>query len=161
MTKTVTAGLLSLATLIAPAAALGQDFEDYGDDEGEVEKPKKRAVREIVKGMTNDDLIAAAAFVASQPRPPVPSAAAEPARMEKGAALSAKHRCGQCHGAQFLGGAQMPPLRHQREDYLLKAMQDFKAERRLGDRAAMVEVVTPLGAKDLADLAYFLARVRN
>lgn len=51
MTKTVTAGLLSLATLIAPAAALGQDFEDYGDDEGEVEKPKKRAVREIVKGM--------------------------------------------------------------------------------------------------------------
>ncbi|MEK9645187.1 MAG: c-type cytochrome, partial [Alphaproteobacteria bacterium] len=88
-------------------------------------------------------------------------AAAEPARMAKGAALSAKHRCGQCHGAQHLGGAQMPPLRHQREDYLLKAMQDFKAEHRLGDRAAMVEVVTPLGAKDLADLAYFLARVRN
>jgi cytochrome c553 len=122
---------------------------------------KSDVMREIVKGMTNDDLIAAAAFVASQPRPPVPPAAAEPARMAKGAALSAKHRCGQCHGAQYLGGAQMPPLRHQREDYLLKAMQDFKAERRLGDRAAMVEVVTPLGAKDLADLAYFLARVRN
>ena len=57
--------------------------------------------------------------------------------------------------------AEPPPLRHQREDYLLKALRDYKAERRLGDRAAMVEVVAPLGDDDLADLAHYLAHVRE
>ncbi len=84
-----------------------------------------------------------------------------PSASRRGAELVAKNRCGQCHGAKFLGGEQMPPLRHQREDYLLKALQDFKAERRLGDRAAMVEVVTPLSDEDLATLAFYLAHVRE
>jgi cytochrome c553 len=115
-------------------------------------------MRDVVKDMTDDDLRAAAAFVAAQPRPPAPADAADSARMQRGADLAARNRCAQCHGAQFLGGEQMPPLSHQREDYLLKALLDYKAERRLGDRAAMVEVVTPLSEQDLADLAYFLAR---
>jgi cytochrome c553 len=122
---------------------------------------KSEIMREIVKDMTDDDLRAAAAFVGSQPRPPEPKEAGDPARMERGAALVAKHRCNQCHGPQFLGGEQVPPLRHQREDYLSKALLDYKAERRLGDRAAMVEVVAPLSDKDLGDLAHYLARVRN
>ena len=51
MTKMVKAGLLSLSVLVAPLSAVAQDFEDYGDEAAEIEKPKKRAVREIVKGM--------------------------------------------------------------------------------------------------------------
>jgi cytochrome c553 len=81
--------------------------------------------------------------------------------MKRGAELAAKHRCGQCHGSKYLGGEQMPPLRHQREDYLLKAMADYKAERRLGERAAMVEVLTPLDDADLADLAHYLAHLAD
>lgn len=122
---------------------------------------KSDIMREVVKGMSDDDLRAAAAFVAEQPRPPTTPEPGDPERMQRGAALAAKNRCGQCHGAQFLGGEQMPPLRQQREDYLLKALRDYKAERRLGDRAAMVEVLTPLGDQDLADLAHFLAHVPN
>lgn len=118
-------------------------------------------MREVVKDMTDDDLRAAAAFVGKQPRPPVPTSPGDSARMRHGAVLGAKHRCNQCHGKRFLGGEQMPPLRHQREDYLLKALRDYKAERRLGDRAAMVEIVTPLSDKDLGDLAHYLAHVRN
>ena len=129
------------------------EFRD-GNRESEV-------MREVVKGMTDDDLRAAAAFVAEQPRPPAPDAKGDPERMRRAAALVAKNRCGNCHGKQFLGGEQMPPLRHQREDYLLKALLDYKAERRLGDRAAMVEVVTPLSGADLADLAHYLAHVRE
>ena len=72
-----------------------------------------------------------------------------------------KNRCGNCHGKQLLGGEQMPPLSHQHEDYLMKALLDYKAERRLGDRAAMVEVVTPLSEAGLADLAHYLAHVRE
>ena len=118
-------------------------------------------MREIVKDMTDDDLRAAAAFVGRQPRPPVPEKRGDVARMRRGATLADQHRCNQCHGKRLLGGSQMPPLRHQREDYLLKAMRDYKTERRLGDRAAMVEVVTPLGGQDLMDLAHYLAHARN
>ena len=40
-------------------------------------------------------------------------------------------------------------------------MRDFKAERRLGDRAAMVEIVEPLVDKDLGDLAHYLTHIRD
>lgn len=129
------------------------EFRD-GDRRSEI-------MREMVKGMTDDDLRAAAAFVANQPRPPAPNEPGDPARMRHGAELGARHLCNRCHGKQFLGGEQMPPLRNQREDYLLKALRDYKTERRLGDRAAMVEVVTPLSDEDLGDLAHYLAHVRN
>jgi cytochrome c553 len=122
---------------------------------------KSDIMREIVKDMTDDDLRAAAAFVATQPRPAPPEDAGDPERMQRGEALAVKNHCNQCHGKQYLGGEQMPPLRNQREDYLLKALGDFKAERRVGDRADMIEVLTPLGEKDFGNLAYFLARVRD
>lgn len=118
-------------------------------------------MRGIVMDMTDDDLREAAAFVARQPRPSAPKKPGDPARMRNGAELVAKNRCNQCHGTKFLGGDQMPPLRNQREDYLLKALHDYKTERRLGDRAAMVEVVAPLSAENLGDLAHYLAHVRD
>lgn len=121
---------------------------------------KSEIMRDMVKGMTDDDLRAAAAFVAMFPPVPAPAEVGEPARMKRGRELAAKNRCGICHGAKFGGGAQMPPLAHQREDYLLKALRDFRSEKRLGDRAAMVEVVAQLNDADLADLAHYLAHVR-
>lgn len=122
---------------------------------------KSAIMREVVKGMTDDDLRAAAAFVARQPRPPVPGEAGDAERMQRGAALAAKGRCAQCHGAKLLGGQQMPPLRNQREDYLLKALRDYKSERRLGERAAMVEVVKPLSDDELGALAHYLAHIKD
>jgi cytochrome c553 len=122
---------------------------------------KSEIMREVVKGMADDDLRAAAAFVAQQPRPPAPAEAGDPERMQRGAALAAKGRCAQCHGAKLLGGRQMPPLRNQREDYLLKALQDYKAGRRLGERAAMVEVVAPFNDDDLSALAHYLAHLKD
>ena len=121
---------------------------------------KNESMNDMVKGMTDDDLRAAAALVATFPPVPAPVASGMPARMKRGLELAAKNRCGICHGPKFAGGEQMPPLAHQREDYLLKALRDFKSEKRLGDRAAMVEVVTPLNDTDLADLAHYLAHVR-
>jgi cytochrome c553 len=122
---------------------------------------KSEIMREVVKGMTDDDLRAAAAFVAEQPRPPAPGETGDATRMQRGAELAAKGRCAQCHGAKLLGGQQMPPLRNQREDYLLKALHDYKAQRRLGERAAMVEIVAPLSDDDLGALAHYLAHIKD
>jgi cytochrome c553 len=115
---------------------------------------------DMIKGMSDDDLRAAAAWITSLPPPPAPEKPGDPARMERGRALAAQYRCGICHGPKYLGGEQMPPLRHQREDYLLKSLRAFKAEERIGDRAAMIEVLLPLKDVDLVDLAHYLAHVR-
>jgi cytochrome c553 len=117
-------------------------------------------MNEMTKGMTDDDLRAAAAFVAQQPRPPAPKEAGDPARMARGRELANQNRCGFCHGAEFLGGEQMPPLRNQREDYLLISLRAYKAEKRIGDRAAMAEVLYPLKDNDFADLAHYFAHMR-
>jgi cytochrome c553 len=54
----------------------------------------------------------------------------------------------------------VPRLRNQREDYLLKALRDYKSDKRFGGRAEMNEVVYALKDEELADLAYFLAQVK-
>jgi cytochrome c553 len=121
---------------------------------------KSEIMRDMVKGMTDDDLRAAASFSSKFPPPPAPAETGDTARIERGRELSQKRGCGRCHGPKYAGGEQMPPLAHQREDYLLKALRDFKAEKRLGERAAMVEILGPLNDADLADLAHYLAHVR-
>jgi len=121
---------------------------------------KDPTMTEMVKGMTDDDLRAASAMVAKLTPPPPAKEAGDPARMARGKELAQKHRCGICHKSDFLGGEQMPPLAHQREDYLLKSLRAFKSETRIGDRAAMIEVLYPLHDADFVDLAHYLAHVR-
>lgn len=120
---------------------------------------KNETMNEIASAMTDNDLRAASAWIDGLPRPPAPKEPGDPEKMTRGAELMAANRCNACHGADLLGGHQMPPLRHQREDYLLKALRDYKAERRFGARAAMVEVVQEMGDEDLAALAHYMAHL--
>jgi len=113
----------------------------------------------MMDGMSDNDLRAAAAWIDGLPDPAPPADPGDPDRMAAARALSEANRCNVCHGADYLGGHQMPPLRNQREDYLLTALLDFKHERRIGDRAAMVEVVQDLSEAELAELSYFLAHL--
>ena len=118
---------------------------------------KVPAMNDMMKGMSDDDLRAAAAYVAKLPAPPPPNTAGDLARMARAEALVAKHRCGFCHNPDFSGHDQIPRLAHQREDYLLKALRDYKTETRIGGGAMMSEVLYPLKDEDLADLAYYMA----
>ncbi|WP_237058982.1 c-type cytochrome [Loktanella sp. M215] len=118
---------------------------------------------EIMNGMVADfsdnDLRAASEWIGSLPPQAAPEDTPDQARMDAGAALAEEHRCNTCHGADYLGGHQMPPLRNQREQYVLKALGDYKAERRIGDRAAMVEVASALSDEDMQTLSYFVAHL--
>jgi cytochrome c553 len=122
---------------------------------------KNSIMNDMVSSMSDNDLRAAAAWIDGLPRPPAPEEEGDPEKMQRGAELVSANRCNACHGAELLGGHQMPSLRHQREDYLLKALHDYKAERRFGDRAAMVEVTQKIGDEDLAILAHYLAHVEG
>ena len=122
---------------------------------------KVPVMNDMMSGMSDDDLRAAAAYVAKLP-PPAPYAeAGDKGRMARGQALADKNRCGFCHRPDFAGHDQIPRLRRQREDYLVKALRDYKSQKRFGSGAAMNEVVYPLTDNDLADLASFhMAHVR-
>jgi cytochrome c553 len=120
---------------------------------------KSDIMREVVKGMTDDDLRAAAKFVGEQPRSAPPKEKGDPERMKRGADLVEKNRCNQCHGKELLGGEQMPPLRHQREDYIQKSLLDYKTQTRIDDRAAMSEIAAHLTEAEIGDLAHYLAHL--
>jgi cytochrome c553 len=118
---------------------------------------KFELMNEMMKGMSDDDLRAAAAFIVKMPPPPKPDGTPDAARMARGKKLADENRCGVCHNADFAGHDQMPRIAHQREDYLVKALREYKSDKRFGGGAAMNEVLYPLDDKALADLAYFMA----
>jgi cytochrome c553 len=118
---------------------------------------KFELMNEMMKGMSDDDLRAAAAFIVKIPPPPKPDGTLDAARMAQGKKLVDENRCGVCHNADFSGHDQMPRLAHQREDYLLKALREYKSDKRFGGGAAMNEVIYPLNDQALVELAYFMA----
>ncbi|MGC2517760.1 MAG: c-type cytochrome [Burkholderiales bacterium] len=71
-----------------------------------------------------------------------------------------QQHCTVCHNPDFSGREQMPRLANQREDYLLKAMRDYKSGARIGyGGASMSEELSGLDDADLAALAHFLAHL--
>ncbi len=121
---------------------------------------KSDIMNEMMKGMSDDDLRAAAAFVAAMPPPPPSAKPGEPERMARGKKLAEQNRCNVCHNADYAGQDQVPRLRNQREDYLVKSLRDYKTGKRFGGRAEMNEVLQPLDDNALTDLAYYLAHLR-
>jgi cytochrome c553 len=112
----------------------------------------------FARGLTDDDLRAFGELIAKLPPPAAPAGQADAARVARARTLVEKRKCVVCHNPDFSGRDQMPRLANQREDYLLKAMRDYRSGNRVGyGNAAMAETVAGLGDGDLQDLAHFLA----
>ena len=111
------------------------------------------------KGLTNSDLTAFAESVTKLPPPPPPEDSTDPVRFARGRTLTLRHPCGVCHNPDFSGREQMPRLAHQREDYLLKSMREYKSGTRLGYGGAMAQELAGLTDQDLIDLAHYLSHV--
>jgi cytochrome c553 len=117
---------------------------------------------EAAKGLSDDELRALGDALANLPPPPPPSAGRDPARFARGRALAQKERCGTCHEPDYAGRENMPLLANQREDYLLKALRDYKKGVRVGyGTAVMPELVSQLRDAELQDLAHFLHHFRR
>ena len=101
-----------------------------------------------------------APYFAKLPPPAPPAQAADAALAERAKAAIRKHHCASCHNADFSGRDQMPRLAAQREDYLLKALRDYKAQTRPGYEPTMDEVMRPVTDTEIADLAHYLSRLR-
>lgn len=121
---------------------------------------KIEVMNDLAKDMSDDDLRNFSAYFAKLAPP---KASAEPPNPEIAAraqAAIAKNHCASCHNPDFSGRDQMPRLAAQREDYLLKALRDYKTAQRPGYDATMDEVIRPVTDQDIVDLAHYLARAQ-
>jgi cytochrome c553 len=126
-------------------------------------RERMRAVEpmsQMMKGVSDGDLQGMATLLSKLPPPQAASGAADPARVERARALVEQHRCNFCHNRDYSGEENAPRLAGQREDYLVKALRDYKNNTRRAYDPSMADVVITLGDEQLLDLAYFLARFR-
>jgi cytochrome c553 len=117
-------------------------------------------MNEMAKLLSDDDLRAFSDFIAKLPKPQPPTDAGDPARLQRAQALVQQHRCNSCHNTDFSGKDNVPRIADQREDYLTKTMREYKDNSRHGYDGTMAEVLAPVTTEQIADLAYYLARLR-
>jgi cytochrome c553 len=115
---------------------------------------------EMLHGASDAELQSMAASVAKLPPAAASVGAIDRTRVDKARSLIEQHRCNFCHKADYSGGENVPRLAGQREDYLVKALRDYKSNARRGYDASMADVLYPISDEQLLDLAYFLARQR-
>jgi len=117
-------------------------------------------MNEMAKALSDDDLRAFSDFIAKFPKPVPPDDAGDPARMARAKALATQFRCNSCHRPDFSGGDNVPRIANQREDYLAKTLAEYKDNSRHGYDGTMADVMGSVSPEQIADLAYFLARLR-
>jgi cytochrome c553 len=117
-------------------------------------------MNQMLQGLKDDDLRSMAAYLAKLPPPEPAGGPVDKARMEQARLLIAEHRCNFCHQGNYSGEQNVPRLAGQREDYLVKALREYKDNTRRGYDASMADVLFPISDEQILDLAYFLARLR-
>jgi cytochrome c553 len=116
-------------------------------------------MNQMMQGLKDDDLRNMAAYLAKL-RPPEPAGGpVDGVRVDRAQALIEQHRCNFCHNQDYSGEQNVPRLAGQREDYLVKAMREYKNNTRRGYDASMADVLYPISDEQILDLAYFLARL--
>ena len=116
-------------------------------------------MNQMTQGFSNDELRKLANLIAKLPPPPA-AGGTDSERMETGQALAEQNRCNFCHNRDYSGEKNVPRLAGQREDYLVKALREYKSNTRRGYDASMADVLYSISDEQLLDLAYFLARLR-
>ena len=120
---------------------------------------KSPLMQPVVASLSDDDIRNLAAYYAEQ-KPPSrgTGSGAQPAMYSVGQRLAQANRCAACHKDDFSGDRAAARIGGQREDYLLKALRDFKSGARTGGGvAAMADAVYPLNDDQLRALAHFMS----
>jgi cytochrome c553 len=121
---------------------------------------KNEQMQPIVEQLNNDDIRNLGAYFASLEPPKASKPDDNPDLSQKGAQAAAGRRCASCHTDSYAGTKAVARVAGQREDYLLKALHDYKSGVRSGGgMAAMAEVAYPLSEEEITALAHYLAHL--
>jgi cytochrome c553 len=114
----------------------------------------------IAEQITNEDVRVLGAYFASLTPPKDAKPDDNPDLSKKGAQAAVGRRCASCHGDSFAGTKAVARLAGQREEYLVKALHDYKSGVRNGGAgAAMTDVAYPLSDEEITALAHYLAHL--
>ncbi len=123
---------------------------------------KNEQMQPIVEQITNEDIRNLGAYFASLTPPKPPASDDDPDLSKKGAQAAVGRRCAACHTDSFAGTKAVARLAGQREEYLVKALHDYKSGVRSGGAgAAMSDVAYPLSDEEITALAHYLAYLQN
>jgi cytochrome c553 len=120
---------------------------------------KSEQMQPIVEQIDNNDIRNLGAYFASLAPPKAPPDD-NPDLSQKGAQAAVGRRCASCHTDTFAGTKAVARIAGQREEYLLKALHDYKSGARSGGGvAAMADVAYPLSEEEITALAHYLAHL--
>lgn len=120
---------------------------------------KNEQMQPIVEQLDNNDIRNLGAYFASL-QTPEKKPDDNPDLSAKGKQAAAGRRCASCHLDSYAGTKAVSRLAGQREDYLLKALHDYKSGARAGGgMAAMAEVAYSLSEEEIEALAHYLAHL--
>ena len=120
---------------------------------------KNEQMQPIVEQLTNEDIRNLGAYFASL-TPPTGVKDDNPDLSAKGKQAAMGRRCASCHTDTFAGTKAVARLAGQREEYLVKALHDYKSgERAGGGMAVMADVAYPLSDEEITALAHYLAHL--
>jgi cytochrome c553 len=112
----------------------------------------------VMKGLTDDQIVALAKHYAAVPARPVTPGAANAELQRRGAEVSQRALCGTCHLPDYRGQSQVPRLAGQQEAYLLATLKMYRDAPAPGRDTAMSAVLYGLKDPDLEALAHYMAR---
>jgi cytochrome c553 len=116
----------------------------------------------MAKTVAAGDVRALADALENLPAPPPFPSSLNTERYQRGQTVAAREHCDSCHQPDFSGIENAPRLAHQREDYLEKALLDFKKGARIGyGEPVMPVVAAALRDREIADLAHYLSHFRQ
>ena len=120
---------------------------------------KSEEMKPVVEQLDNNDIRNLGAYFASL-QPPEKKPDDNPDLSAKGKQAATGRRCAACHLETYAGTKAVSRLAGQREDYLLKALRDYKSGVRAGGgMAAMAEVAYSLSEEEIEALAHYLAHL--
>ena len=121
---------------------------------------KNEIMQPTAEQLSNEDVRNLGAYFASQSPPKASEPDDNPELSKKGAQAAAGRRCASCHTDTFAGTKGVARLADQREEYLTRALHDYKSNLRVGGGvAAMADVAYSLSDEEIEALAHYLAHL--
>ena len=117
---------------------------------------RSEAMEPFVKGLKDDEIVALAAHYAKL-KPEPSDEAMDRTVVARGAELARQLHCASCHRPTYEGQEQIPGLAHQRIDYLIKSLVEYRNGIRSGIDTSMNGVMYRVSDADIRALAHYVA----